>query len=76
METLIIYDYNYGTTEGYVNRIKNIMKQMYGRGNFDLLRNKVIILNGDSHKSDEEPCKVNEYNWTKSNIVFFQKHPI
>lgn len=32
-----------GTTEGHVNRIKSIKRQMYGRASFDLLRKKVIL---------------------------------
>ncbi len=43
VEASIIYDYNNGITEGCVNRLKNIKKQMYGRASFDLLRKKVIL---------------------------------
>lgn len=32
-----------GATEGHVNRIKSIKRQMYGRASFDLLRKKVIL---------------------------------
>ncbi len=32
-----------GQTEGQVNRLKLIKRQMYGRANFDLLRKRVII---------------------------------
>ena len=31
-----------GQTEGQVNRLKFIKRQMYGRANFDLLRKRVI----------------------------------
>ncbi len=31
-----------GQTEGQVNRLKFIKRQMYGRANFDLLRRKVL----------------------------------
>jgi transposase len=31
-----------GQTEGQVNRLKFIKRQMYGRANFDLLRLKVL----------------------------------
>ena len=31
-----------GQTEGQVNRLKLIKRQMYGRANFDLLRKRVI----------------------------------
>jgi transposase len=43
IEASIIYDFNNGITEGCVNRLKNIKKQMYGRASFDLLRKKVIL---------------------------------
>ena len=32
-----------GQTEGQVNRLKLIKRQMYGRANFDLLRKRVIV---------------------------------
>ena len=35
-----------GQTEGQVNRLKCIKRQMYGRANFDLLRLKVIYSSG------------------------------
>ena len=31
-----------GQVEGQVNRLKNIKRQIYGRGNFDLLKARVI----------------------------------
>ncbi|MCL4489706.1 MAG: transposase [Chloroflexi bacterium] len=31
-----------GQTEGQVNRLKAIRRQMYGRGNFDLVRRRVL----------------------------------
>ena len=31
-----------GQTEGQVNRLKTIKRQMYGRANFDLLRKRVL----------------------------------
>jgi len=34
--------WNNGQTEGQVNRLKLIKRQMYGRANFDLLRKRVI----------------------------------
>ena len=36
---------NNGQTEGNVNRLKNIKRQMYGRAGFELLRRKVILSN-------------------------------
>lgn len=35
--------YNNGVVEGNVNRLKNIKRQMYGRGSFELLRRKMIL---------------------------------
>jgi transposase len=31
-----------GQTEGQINRLKFIKRQMYGRANFDLLRKRVL----------------------------------
>jgi transposase len=36
------YHYNNGLLEGHVNRLKVIKRQMYGRANFDLVRQKVL----------------------------------
>lgn len=36
------YEWSQGQTEGQVNRLKLIKRQMYGRANFDLLRARVI----------------------------------
>jgi len=36
---------NNGLTEGNVNRLKNIKRQMYGRASFELLRRKVVLSN-------------------------------
>lgn len=36
--------YSNGRTEGHVNRLKLIKRQMYGRANFDLLRLRVLLL--------------------------------
>ena len=33
-----------GQTEGQVNRLKLIKRKMYGRANFDLLRNRVLFM--------------------------------
>jgi transposase len=35
-----------GQTEGQVNRLKFLKRQMYGRANFDLLRLKVLYPSG------------------------------
>lgn len=36
---------NNGITEGNVNRLKNIKRQMYGRAGFELLCRKVVLSN-------------------------------
>ncbi len=35
--------YSNGPVEGQVTRLKQIRRAMYGRGNFDLLRQRVLI---------------------------------
>jgi transposase len=35
--------YSNGPTEGHVNRIKMIKRQMYGRASLDLLRKRVLL---------------------------------
>ena len=35
-------EWSQGQTEGQVNRLKFIKRQMYGRANFDLLRARVV----------------------------------
>jgi transposase len=34
--------YNNGMTEGFVNKLKHIKGSMYGRGRFELLRQRVL----------------------------------
>ena len=36
-------DWSNGQTEGQINRLKTIKRQMYGRANFDLLRKRVLL---------------------------------
>ncbi|MBC8061321.1 MAG: transposase [Clostridiaceae bacterium] len=36
------YEYTNALLEGHVNRLKNIKRMMYGRANFDLLRQRVL----------------------------------
>ena len=38
----LAYDWSNGQVEGQVNRLKTIKHQMYGRANFDLLRQRVL----------------------------------
>jgi transposase len=32
-----------GQAEGQINKLKLIKRQMYGRGNFDLIRRRVLL---------------------------------
>lgn len=43
VENGINMSWSNGATEGHVNRIKSIKRQMYGRASFELLRKKVIL---------------------------------
>ena len=36
-------EYSNGQTEGKVNKLKCIKRQMYGRANFDLLRQRMLL---------------------------------
>ena len=40
----IIYEYNNGLAEGSVNKLKVIKRIMYGRNKFEMLRQKVLLL--------------------------------
>ncbi|WP_308937165.1 transposase [Clostridium sporogenes] len=40
----ILYYYNNGLAEGVVNKLKLIKRTMYGRCNFNLLKNKILML--------------------------------
>ena len=42
VQAAVKYEWSQGQTEGQVNRLKLIKRQMYGRANFDLLRARVI----------------------------------
>jgi predicted transcriptional regulator len=44
VKNAIIYDYNNVLAEGSVNKLKVIKRIMYGRNNFEMLRNKVLYL--------------------------------
>lgn len=37
------YEWSNGMTEGHINRLKLIKRQMYGRARFDLLRARVLL---------------------------------
>jgi transposase len=45
VKAAVAYKDSNGLTEGNVNRLKNIKRQMYGRAGFELLRRKVILSN-------------------------------
>jgi len=45
VKAAIINKGNNGQTEGNVNRLKNIKRQMYGRAGFEMLRRKVVLSN-------------------------------
>ena len=40
----IIYEYNNGLAESSVNKLKVIKRIMYGRNKFEMLRQKVLLL--------------------------------
>ena len=42
VEAALQYAWNNGPTEGHVNRLKTIKRQMYGRAGFELLRRRVL----------------------------------
>ena len=42
VKAALVYDWSNGQVEGQVNRLKTIKHQMYGRANFDLLRQRVL----------------------------------
>ena|SRR2546429_629910 len=44
--------YSNGQTEGKVNKLKCIKRQMYGRANFDLLRQRMLLC-----ESETEPLQ-------------------
>jgi transposase len=40
--TAMVMPYSQGQTEGRINKLKLIKRSMYGRGKFDLLRQRVL----------------------------------
>ncbi|WP_281250261.1 transposase [Virgibacillus proomii] len=44
LENAFIFSYSNGLAEGSVNKLKTIKRILYGRSNFDLLRNKLLLL--------------------------------
>ncbi|SKB00866.1 Transposase, partial [Caloramator quimbayensis] len=45
VKNAIIYEYSNGLAEGIINKIKVIKRIMYGRCSFELLKQKVLLLN-------------------------------
>jgi transposase len=43
LKAALTYPYSTGPVEGQINRLKLIKRSMYGRGSFDLLRQRVLI---------------------------------
>jgi transposase len=43
VQAAVVSHYSNGVAEGNVNRLKQIRGAMYGRGNFDLLRIRVLV---------------------------------
>ncbi|MBZ0303442.1 MAG: transposase [Anaerolineae bacterium] len=39
----LLYSWSNGPTEGHVNRLKSVKREMYGRANIDLLRQRLVI---------------------------------
>jgi len=44
VQSALFFEWSNGQTEGQVNRLKNLKRQMYGRANFDLLRKRFLGL--------------------------------
>ena len=44
VENACILSYNNGLAEGSINKLKTIKRIMYGRNSFELLRNKLLLL--------------------------------
>lgn len=45
VKNAIKYSWSNGVVEGHVNRLKNKIREMYGRAGFELLRRKVVLSN-------------------------------
>ncbi|MCG4581006.1 ISL3 family transposase [Clostridium cochlearium] len=44
VKNAVLYEYNNGLAEGSINKLKLIKRIMYGRCNFNLLKNKILML--------------------------------
>ena len=47
VKNAIAYEYNNGLAEGKINKLKLVKRTMYGRCLFDLLRNKILLLESE-----------------------------
>jgi transposase len=43
MAVAMVLPYSQGQTEGRINKLKLVKRSMYGRGKFDLLRQRVLF---------------------------------
>ena len=43
MRAALALDWSNGQTEGQINRLKTIKRQMYGRANLDLLERRFLL---------------------------------
>ena len=50
VEQAFVSEWSNGQTEGQVNRLKMIKRQVYGRAGFDLLRRRVLFRNCTPHR--------------------------
>lgn len=51
VKNAIHFDYNNGLAEGSVNKLKLIKRVMYGRASFNLLRNKLLLLDSKARNN-------------------------
>ena len=47
VEAALIYQWSNGQTEGQVNKLKTLKRQMYGRAKFDLLKTRMLAASGN-----------------------------
>ena len=56
VEAALTYSWSNGQTEGQVNRLKVIKRQMYGRARFDLLRLRVLYSASSTIAEEPKVC--------------------
>lgn len=47
VEAALVYQWGNGQTEGQVNKLKTLKRQMYGRAKFDLLKTRMLTVPGN-----------------------------